>query len=82
MFEIEYGQHRVKNRPKVENRTVASRESIVTVFWNHHGFQVVTILPLRALFNAPWFIDGNLVPSLEKFFPGEWSAGRKKLVAH
>jgi histone-lysine N-methyltransferase SETMAR len=34
----------------------------------------------RASFNVYWFIDGNLVSLVEKFFPAGWSARRRKLV--
>jgi hypothetical protein len=40
------------------------------------------MLPPRASFNASRFIDGNLVPLFEKFFPARWSAGRRKLGVH
>jgi hypothetical protein len=51
-----------------------------TILWNPRGFHVVIILHPRALFNAPCFTDGNLVPLVEKFSPVEWSGGQKKLV--
>jgi hypothetical protein len=60
-----------KKTHEITRRTVASRKSILAVLWNSHGFHVVPILPLRASFNASWFIDGNLVPLVEKFFPVE-----------
>jgi hypothetical protein len=42
------------------------------------------MLPPRVSFNvnASWFIDGNLVLSLEKCFPAGWSAGRRKQVVY
>jgi hypothetical protein len=40
------------------------------------------MLPPRASCNVSWFIDGNLVRLIEKFFPARWSAGRSKLVVH
>jgi hypothetical protein len=55
---------------------------MLTVVWNPHGFHVVSILLPRGLFNAPWFMDGNLVPLLERFFPAGWSAKRRKLVVY
>jgi hypothetical protein len=36
----------------------------------------------RALFNASWFINGNLVSLVEKIFPVEGNAERRKLVVH
>jgi hypothetical protein len=55
---------------------------MLTVSWNPHVFHVVTILPARASLNALWFINGNLVPLVEKFFPAGWSTGGSKLVVH
>jgi histone-lysine N-methyltransferase SETMAR len=86
-FYHEYVRDRIwtardENTPEVENRTVASRKSMLTVLWNPHGFHVVTMLPPRASFTAPWLIDGNLVPLLDKFFPTGWSPGQRKLVVH
>jgi hypothetical protein len=40
------------------------------------------MLPPRAPFNASWFINGKLIPLVEKFFPAALSAGRRKLVMH
>jgi hypothetical protein len=40
------------------------------------------MLPLRASFNEPWFIDGNLFPVFEGFFSAVWSARRRKQVVH
>jgi hypothetical protein len=67
---------------EVKSRTVASRKSVLTALWNHHGFHVVTMLPQRASFIASWFIDGNMVYLVEKFFPVGWSSGRRTLVVH
>jgi hypothetical protein len=55
--------------PEVENTTAASIKSVPAVLWNHHKFHVVTMLTPRVSFNASWFIDGNLVPLVEKLFP-------------
>jgi hypothetical protein len=40
------------------------------------------MFPPRASFNASWFINGNLVPLVEKFCPAGWSAWRGKPVMH
>jgi hypothetical protein len=53
-----------------------------TVVWNLYGYHVVTMLPPRTLFNASWFIDVNLVPLVEKFFPAGWSTRQRKLVVN
>jgi hypothetical protein len=53
---------------------------MLTVLWNPHGFHVVTMLPLGASFNASWFIDQNLVPLLDRFFPGGRDP-RQKILA-
>jgi hypothetical protein len=55
---------------------------MLTVLWNPHGFHVVTMLPPGASFNAPWLIDENLVPLLDKFFSTGWNSGQRKLVVH
>jgi hypothetical protein len=52
---------RDENMPEVENRTIPSTKTVLTVLWNLHRFHVVTTLPPGELFNAPWFIDQNLV---------------------
>jgi hypothetical protein len=67
---------------EVKNRTVSSRKSMLTVFWNSHGFHLVTILLPRPSFHVVWLIDGNLIPLLDKFFPAEWNARERKLVMH
>jgi hypothetical protein len=33
-------------------------------------------------FNESWFIDANLVPLIEKFFPARWSARQRKQGMH
>jgi hypothetical protein len=53
---------------------------MLIALWNPHGFYVVTMLPPRAPFNVSWFIDGSVVPLVEKFFPVGLSAERSKLV--
>jgi hypothetical protein len=53
--------------PEVENKTIHSRKSMPTVLWNPHGFPVMTMLHSRVLFDAPWFVDQNLIPLVEKF---------------
>jgi hypothetical protein len=65
----------------VENRTIASRKSTLTVLWNFRGFHVVTVLPPGASFNASWPFDENFVSLLDIFFPVGWSAGQRKMVA-
>jgi hypothetical protein len=70
------------NAPDVPNRTIATEKHIVTVFWNPDGFRVVTILPKGASFNTAWFIDGNLLPLRDQFFPGGRRPGQKKLMVH
>jgi hypothetical protein len=54
---------------EVENRTIPSRKSMLTVLWNAHGLYVTTILHMGASFDAAWFIDQNLISLAEKFFP-------------
>jgi hypothetical protein len=51
-----------ENTPDVENRTVASRRSMLIILWYLHGFHVVTMPPPRVSFNGSWLIDGSLVP--------------------
>jgi hypothetical protein len=55
---------------------------MLTVFWNPGGFQVVIILPTGPFFNAAWFLDGNLVPLRDHFFPGGRRSDQKKLIVH
>jgi hypothetical protein len=55
---------------------------MLIVLWNPQRFYIVTMLHPRASFNASWFIDGNLAPLVEKFFPAGWLGGRRKLVVH
>jgi hypothetical protein len=40
------------------------------------------MVPPRPSFTASWFIDGDLVPLVARFFPTRWSARPKKLVMH
>jgi hypothetical protein len=66
------------NAPEVANRTIASQKSMSTVLWNPDGFQAVTILPTRQSFTAPWFIDQNLQPLIDKFFPDGQRPGERR----
>jgi hypothetical protein len=40
------------------------------------------MLPAGASFSVSWFINGNLVLLLKKFFPVRWTERRKKLGMH
>jgi hypothetical protein len=65
-FYFEYVRDRqwissLDNTPDYPNRIIATEKHMSTVFWNPDGFQVVTILPAEASFNAVWFIDGSLL---------------------
>jgi hypothetical protein len=75
-------QHGMETSLEVENMTAESSESVLVALGNPHGFHVITILPLRAPFNVSWFIDGNLVPLAEYFFPARWAASRRKRGVH
>jgi hypothetical protein len=66
------------NAPEVANRTIASQRSMSTILWNPDGFHVVTILPAGQSFTAPWFIDRNLQPLIDKFFPDGRRPGERK----
>jgi hypothetical protein len=49
-FYYEYVRDRIRtardeNTPEVENRTIASTKTMLTVLWNPHGFYIVTMLP-------------------------------------
>jgi hypothetical protein len=66
IFEIEYGQHGMKTRVKSKAGSLRPVK-YADCFMESYGFRVITMLPLRASFNASWFIDGNLAPLLEKF---------------
>jgi hypothetical protein len=66
---------RDENTPEVENRTVMSSKSLLIVLCNPYGFHVIAMLPSTASFNTSWFMDENLIPLVEKFFPAEWSTG-------
>jgi hypothetical protein len=70
-----------ENNPEMANRTIASRKSILTVWWNPRRFHVLTMLPPGASFNSSWFIDQDLVPLLDRFFPDEWDPRQRELVA-
>jgi hypothetical protein len=41
-----------ENTLKVDNRTIASMKTVLTVLWNPHGFHVVIILPPDESFDA------------------------------
>jgi hypothetical protein len=45
-------------------------------------FHVATMLPLRVSNNMSWFINGNLVPLVERFSPLGWCAGQGKQLMH
>jgi hypothetical protein len=47
-----------------------------------HEFHAVTLLPPRTSFNTSLFIDGNIVPLVEKSFPVGQNAERRKLGMH
>jgi hypothetical protein len=64
---------RDEKTPDVENRVIACTKSMLTVLWNPQGFHVVTMLPPGELSNASWFIDQNLLPLVQSFFPSGWS---------
>jgi putative flippase GtrA len=66
-----------ENTPEGENTTIASAKTMLMVLWNPHGFHVVTMLPLGESFNASWFIDQNIVPLIQSFFPSGWSPRTK-----
>jgi hypothetical protein len=70
------------NTADYPNRTIATEKHLLTVFWNPEEFQVVTILPIGAPFNAPWFIDGNIMPLQNHFFPGGTRSDQKKLILY
>jgi hypothetical protein len=77
-FYYEYVRDRIwitpgENTPEVENRIAASTKTMLTVLWNPDDFHVTTMLPLGELFHASWFIDQNLVPLVQSFFPSGWS---------
>jgi hypothetical protein len=72
-FYDEYARERIwtgmdDNAPEVANRTIASQKSMLAGLWNPDAFHVVTILPARHSFRAPWFRDQNLQPLVDKFF--------------
>jgi transposase len=71
-----------ENVPEVANRTIATRKSMLTVLRNPHGFHVVTMLPPGASFNATWFIEQNLVPLTDAFFPNDPDPMQRKSVVH
>jgi hypothetical protein len=57
VFDFEYVRDRLwisslENVPNCPNRTMATEKQMLTVVWNPGGFQVVTILPTGASFNA------------------------------
>jgi hypothetical protein len=64
---------RDENTPQVENRTIASTKTTLTILWNPHGFHVVIMLAAGESFKASWFIDQNLIPLVKRFFPSDWS---------
>jgi hypothetical protein len=86
-FYCEYVRDRIRttgdeNTHEVENRTIASRKSMLAILWNPDESYCVTMLSPRASFNTAWFTNGNSVRLLEKFIPAGWNAGRGKLVVH
>jgi hypothetical protein len=78
MFEIEYGQHGMKTHVKSKTAPLPP-DKIRRLSMESPWFHVAAMLPPRASFNASWFIDGNLVSLVEKFFSAGWSAGKRKL---
>jgi hypothetical protein len=61
---------RDENARDIKTRIVVSRK-IDWFFYEFHMFHDVIMPPPKASFNAPWFVDGNLVTLIEKFFsPG------------
>jgi hypothetical protein len=58
-----------ENTPEVENRTIASTKIMPMVLLNLRSFHFVTMLPPGESFNASCFIDQNLVPLVQIFFP-------------
>jgi hypothetical protein len=86
-FDYEYVRKRIwtgmdDNAPEVANRTIASQKTMLTVLWNPDGFHVAMILPARHSFTAPWFIDQNLQPMIDKFFQNGRRPGQRKLGVH
>jgi histone-lysine N-methyltransferase SETMAR len=55
---------------------------MLAVFWNPDGFHVVPIWPASHSFTAPWFIDQNLQPLIDKFFQNGRRPSSRKLVVH
>jgi histone-lysine N-methyltransferase SETMAR len=53
---------------------------MLTVRWNPHCFHVVTMFPPVESFNASYFIDQNLVPLVQSFFPSGWNPTQKELM--
>jgi histone-lysine N-methyltransferase SETMAR len=53
---------------------------MLAALWNLHGFHVVAMLPQGESFNASWFIDQNLVPLVQSFFPSGWSPSKKLMI--
>jgi hypothetical protein len=68
---------RYENMSEVENRNIAAMKTMLTVLWNPDGLHVVTMLPPGESFNASWFIDQNLVPLVQSFFPSGGSPMQK-----
>jgi hypothetical protein len=68
---------RDENTPELENRIIACTKTLLMVRWNLHSVHVMTMLPPGKSFNASWFIDQNLVPLVQSFFPFGWSPRQK-----
>jgi hypothetical protein len=68
---------RDENTRKADSRTIASTKTILMVLWNPHSFHVVTIWPPGELSNASRFIDQDLVPLGQSFFPSGPSPKQK-----
>jgi hypothetical protein len=71
---------RDENATEVENRTVASEKSMLTVLWNLHGFHVVTMLPPGTSFIASSLINENFIPFFDKFSRAGRSPEQRKPV--
>jgi hypothetical protein len=71
---------RDENTHEVENRTITSKKRMLTVLRNPHDFRVVTMLPPGESFNASWFINQNLVPLVQSFFPSGWRPMQKRWI--
>jgi hypothetical protein len=69
LVETGYGQHGMRTGLKWKTGPVPPEKACQLFCVIPREFCLLTILHAGISFDAPWFIDQNLIPLIEKFFP-------------